>query len=89
MMLLGVAVITAIVGPMLVAWQAKRLRAENTSQHAEGRALLSQVLARLDEQGEGVATVAQRTERIEGKVDDVVAWQANHERLHRSWDTAA
>ena len=55
-------IVAVIMGPVVVVLQ--RLRKENTDQHAEGRTLLREVIAKVDVVG--------------GKLDGHIGWHDGH-----------
>ena len=57
------------------------LRAENSSQHAEGRALLEHLSVQ-------VGGIDSKVDRLDERLDNVSIWQAEHEKEHLR-DTSA
>jgi hypothetical protein len=81
------AVVTAVVGPMLVIWRQNRhqlglLRQENTEQHAEGRQLLQTIHNDLKLVHTDLGAVGERAERVADAVDEVREWVHGHEVRH-------
>ena len=77
--ILTVTVLTAVVGVIV---QLVRLRSENTSQHAEGRALVTDVRDRLLDLHGAVDRVDSKVERIDERLDGHLDW-------HRDKPTAS
>lgn len=82
-----VAVITAVVGPMLLLWrqhqhQLKVLRQENTDQHAEGRQLLAAIHGDLLEVHRDLGKIDERTEQVVEAVEGIRVWVSDHEVRH-------
>ena len=78
--------ISAVLGPMVVMWYGHKLRQENTSQHAEGRALQREILDHLGALDGRSEVMERRQVRIEGKLDQVVDWKTQHQLEHALHD---
>jgi hypothetical protein len=84
---LVVAIVTAVVGPMLVIWRQNRhqlvlLRQENTDQHAEGRELLQTIHSGLKVIHTDLGAVGERADQVANAVDEVRVWVHEHEVRH-------
>jgi hypothetical protein len=86
-----VAIITAVVGPIVVLWQkhrmdlAKRLgelRQENSDQHAEGRQLLGAIHSDIKAIHHDLGKVDERTESVVAAVESIREWVHEHEVRH-------
>jgi hypothetical protein len=69
--ILSLAVLTGVVGAIV---QLVRLRSENTSQHAEGRALVTDVRDRLLDLHGAVDRVDLKVDRIDERLDGHLDW---------------
>jgi uncharacterized protein HemX len=85
------AVITGVVGPMVVLWQKHRhdltlkmaeLRAENTEQHAEGRQLLSDIHGDLKQVHRDLGKIDEKQDNMTLAVEAIKGWVHNHEIRH-------
>lgn len=86
---IAVAVISALVGPLLVLrkqhqhdLRLQELKRENTDQHAEGRALVGGLHADVRDLLGKVGRIDERTEAVVDAVDDVREWIHAHEVRH-------
>ncbi len=84
---LVVAIVTAVVGPMLVIWRQNRhqlvlLRQENTDQHAEGRELLQTIHNDLKVIHTDLGAVGERADQVANAVGEVRVWVHEHEVRH-------
>lgn len=73
-----VAIITAVgvwLGNRKGEARAALLRAENSSQHAEGRVLLTHLSSQ-------VGGIDAKVDRLDRRLDNVAIWQAEHEKEH-------
>lgn len=82
-----VAVVTAVVGPMLVIWRQNRhqlgvLRQENTDQHAEGRQLLFAIHEDIKVVHRDLGKIDERTETVVESVEGIREWVHGHEVSH-------
>lgn len=81
------AVITAVVGPMLLIWRQHKhqlalLRDENTLQHAEGRELLQTIHQDLKSVHRDLGKIDGRTETVVDAVGAIREWVHTHEVKH-------
>jgi cyanophycinase-like exopeptidase len=81
------AVVTAVVGPMLVIWRQNRhqlglLRQENTDQHAEGRQLLQTIHNDLKLVHTDLGAIDERTGTVVEAVESIREWVHGHEVHH-------
>lgn len=85
---IAVAIVTAVVGPLLIAWRLDRrtkrveknlavVREENTVQHAAGQTVLgSLVTSHLQLIG--------KVDEVVGVVGEVKGWTSTHELVHQA-----
>lgn len=66
---IAVAIITAVIGPGLVAVLTQRLRRENTAQHAENKAALDRIDGKLDRLDERMDDHGERLAKVEGRLE--------------------
>lgn len=92
---LAVAIITGVVGPMVVLWQKHRqdlavkmaeLRAENTEQHAEGRQLLSSIHGDLKQVHRDLGKIDEKQDNVGLAVEAIKEWVHDHEIRHAVQD---
>lgn len=81
------AVVSAIVGPMLLIWRQHKhellvLREDNTQQHAEGKQLLTTIHQDLRTVHQDLGKIDGRTEAVVEAVESIREWVHTHEVKH-------